>query len=344
MRRYRLLRKSCGLAFCFVAFASFLDSQVDGAHQAEYTQVLVLADRALQDRDYEAAREHYAHANDMAHGHSVDALRGLAWTDLRLEHPDKALENAQAALLLAANNSECGEIHNLIGAILFSEYAADKTQTDKLVASVAEFRAAIQLNAAHAGAYFNLGTALLKEHKDEEGVKMLRKYLELAPDATNAAQVRRLIGDPRLSRGELAPGFTLQGTKGQTISTESLHGRVVLLDFWATWCGPCIASLPEIRKLARQFPDDQFVLVGVNEDEDADAWRKFMMKEDMQWPQSRDQNWDLFHSFGLAPERKIVVPAYVVIDRDGIVLQKIRGLEDASSLAAMVEAALTAAK
>jgi hypothetical protein len=69
-----------------------------------------------------------------------------------------------------------------------------------------------------------------------------------------------------------------------------------------------------------------------------------MAQEDMSWPQSRDQNWDLFHKFGLAPERKIVVPAYVVIDRDGIVLQKIRGLEDASSLGAMVEAALAVGK
>jgi peroxiredoxin/Tfp pilus assembly protein PilF len=341
MRRTQPSRETlCRVFFACFVFVSVLPAQVEEGHQAEYRQELAQADRALQDRDYEVAREHYALANDLARGRSVDALRGLAWAELRLEHPEKSLENAQTALPLAANNAERGEIHNLMGAILFSEYAADKTQTSKLVASIAEFRAAIQLNAEHAGAYFNLGTALLKDHEDEEGVKMLRKYLELAPDAANAAQVSRLISDPRLSRGELAPGFTLQDTKGQTISIDSLHGRVVLLDFWATWCGPCIASLPEIRKLARQFPGDQFVLIGVNEDEDAEAWRKFLVKEDMPWPQSRDQNWDLFHSFGLAPERKIVVPAYVVIDRDGIVLQKIRGLEDASSLAALVEAAL----
>src|SRR5258708_1336959 len=331
--------------FCLLLFlcACFLPAQVDEVHKAEYRQELAQADRALQDRDYELAREHYERANVFAREHSVAALRGMAWANLRLEHPEKALENAQAALSLAANDTERGDLHNLTGPILFSGVVPDQKQTSKLLVSEAEFRSAIQMNPALSGAYFNLGTALLKDRKDAEGVKMLQKYLELTPDAANTSQVRRLIGDPRLSRGELAPNFTLQDTQGHAISTESLHGRVVLLDFWATWCGPCIASLPEIRKLARQFPADQFVLIGVNEDEDVDAWRKFMAKEDMPWPQSRDQNWDLFHNFGLAPERKLVVPAYVVLNGDGIVLQKIRGLEDASSLAAQIEAALEAA-
>jgi peroxiredoxin len=324
--------------------SSLLWAQVEDSRQAEYRQELSAGDRALQDREYESAGRHYQRANGLAHDHSEAALRGMAWANLRLEYPEKSLENALAALALASNDAERGEMHNLIGAILFSEYAANKTKAEKLTACEAEFRRAIDLNPQLAGAYYNLGLALLKLHQDSEGVKMLQKYLDLAPDAANVAQVRRLIADPRLSRGETAPSFTLQDTKGRTVSTDSLHGRVVLLDFWATWCGPCIASLPEIRELAGKFPADQFVLVGVNEDEDAGAWEKFIVRENMPWPQSRDRNWDLFHSFGLAPERKIIVPAYVLIDRDGVVLEKIRGLEDASSLAAMVESVVGAGK
>jgi peroxiredoxin len=251
-----------------------------------------------------------------------------------------ALLDAHAALLLAASDTERGEVHNLMGAIRFSEYMADTTRIDALHASETEFRRAIQLNPNLAGAYFNLGKALLKDSQDADGVKMLRKYLDLAPGAPNAEQVSRLIAYPRLSRGEIAPAFSLRDTTGQTISTESLQGRVVLLDFWATWCGPCLASLPDIRKLAHRFPADQFVLLGVNEDEDSDAWTKFMAKEDMPWPQLRDQNWNLFHAFGLAPEHKIVVPAYIVLDREGLVLHKARGLEDASSLGKEIDAAV----
>ena len=333
-------RQNIRLSLCFALMACVATAQVDDSHQAEYRKELSQADAALQDRDYEAARQHYARANELAHARSVDALRGLAWANLRLEDAQSAQASAQAALALAAGDAERGEIHNLLGAIPYSEYAADNARVDMLRASETEFRSAIRLNPNLAGAYFNLGKALLKDSQDDEGVKLLRKYLELAPDAPNAAQVNRLIANPRLSRGEVAPSFSMRDTNGQTISTESLHGRVVLLDFWASWCGPCIASLPDIRKLAKEFPAGQFTVIGINEDEDAGAWKKFLGKEDMPWPQTRDQNWALFHSFGLAPERKIVVPAYIVLDRDGLVLHKARGLEDASSLTKEIQQAL----
>jgi peroxiredoxin len=333
-------RRVWNTALCFVAGCSLMAAQVDESHRAEYQQELAEADTALRERDYEAARQHYARANDFAHEHSIEALRGLAWAHLRLEDTKTAISKAQAALNLAGNDSERGEIRNLMGAILFSEYVTDKTRVDKLHASETEFRSAIQLNPNLAGAYYNLGMALLKDSHDAEGARMLRKYLELVPAAPNAQQVGRLIADPRLSRGEVAPMFSLRDTSGQIISTESLLGRIVLLDFWASWCGPCIASLPDIRKLAHQYPADQFVLIGINEDEDLEAWRKFLSKQDMPWPQLRDKNWTLFHAFGLAPERKIVVPAYIVLDRDGLVLHKARGLEDASSLTKEIEQAL----
>ena len=57
--------------------------------------------------------------------------------------------------------------------------------------------------------------------------------------------------------------------------------------------------------------------------------------------QCRDKNWTLFHGFGLAPARKIVVPAYIVLDRDGLVLHKARGLEDASSLSKVIQDAIS---
>jgi peroxiredoxin len=315
-------------------------AQVDESREAEYRQEMSQADTALQERDYDAARMHYSRANELAHERSLDALRGLAWAELRLDDTKSALINAQAALSLTTQDTQRGEIHNLLGAILFSEYASDKTRADKLRASGSEFRNAIRLNPRLAGAYFNLGMALLKGSRDEEGIEMLQKYLELAPDAPNTKQVKRLIANPHLSRGEVAPSFSLQDTKGDTISLERLQGRIVLLDFWATWCGPCIASLPDIRRLAHQFPADQFVLIGINEDENADLWRKFLSQEDMPWPQCRDTHWTLFHSFDLAPERKLVVPAYVVLDRDGLVLFKARGLEDAASLTKVVQEAL----
>jgi len=324
------------LSICPVALG-----QVDQPPQDEYQHELSLAGTALEERDYDAAKAHYSRANELTHGHMVEPLRGLAWAELRLDDAQSALTHAQSALTLARNDVERGNIHNLLGAILYSEFISDTTTTSKLEESEKELRSALQFNPRLVGAYFNLGKDLLKESRDEEGVTMLRKYLELVPDAPNRGEVTRLIENPRLSRGELAPSFSLQDTKGETISLSSLHGRIVLLDFWATWCGPCIASLPDIRKLAQQFPADQFALISINEDEDAGAWKKFLANEEMHWPQCRDKAWALFHSFGLAPARRIVVPAYIVLDRDGLVLHKARGLEDASSLSKVVQNAIS---
>ena len=320
----------------------FTVTQVDQSHQAEYQHELSLAETALQERDYEAAKACYSRANELAHEHMVEPLRGLAWAELRLDDAQPAFTDARAALTVASNDVERADIHNLLGAILYSEFISDTTNTSKLEESDKEFRTALQLNPRLVGAYFNLGKDLLKESRDPEGVAMLRKYLELVPDAPNRGEVTRLIENPRLSRGEIAPSFSLQDRKGETISLSSLHGRIVLLDFWATWCAPCIASLPDIRKLAQQFPADQFALVSIDEDEDIEAWRKFLAQESMNWPQCRDQGWTLFHNFGLAPSRRIVVPAYVILDRDGLVLHKARGLEDASSLSKIVQDAISA--
>ena len=335
----RAFGSSCLLLLLSICGAA--PAQVNQSRQADYQRALSLAGTALQDRDYDAAQAHYSRANELAQEHMVEPLRGLAWAELRLDDAASALTHAQAALALASNDTERADIHNLLGAVLYFEFVSDTTRMDKLYESEKEFRSAIQFNPRLAGAYFNLGKDLLKESHDREGVAMLRRYLELVPDTSNRGEVTRLIENPRLSRGELSPNFSLQDTKGATISLATLHGRIVLLDFWATWCGPCMASLPDIRKLARQFPPDQFVLVSINEDEDADAWRTFLTKEEMPWPQCRDKDWALFHGFGLAPARRIVVPAYIVLDRDGLVVHKARGLENASSLSKVVQDALS---
>src|SRR5258708_5781727 len=109
--------------FCLLLFlcACFLPAQVDEVHKAEYRQELAQADRALQDRDYELAREHYERANVFAREHSVAALRGMAWANLRLEHPEKALENAQAALSLAPNATDAPPLPHLTDALLHSQ-------------------------------------------------------------------------------------------------------------------------------------------------------------------------------------------------------------------------------
>src|SRR5438552_14575720 len=104
------------LSLCLLA------AQVDPSHRTEYQQELAQGDTALQERDYRTAQTHYARANELADGKSIDALRRIAWASLRSDDPGAAAKSAHAALSLATTDQERAAVHNLLGAILFSEY------------------------------------------------------------------------------------------------------------------------------------------------------------------------------------------------------------------------------
>lgn len=75
---------------------------------------------------------------------------------------------------------------------------------------------------------------------------------------------------------------------GEPISLEQYKGKVVLLDFWATWCGPCIRELPNVKKVYKDFHDEGFEIVGVSLDKSKKTLETFLKKNDMPWPQIAD--------------------------------------------------------
>ena len=99
---------------------------------------------------------------------------------------------------------------------------------------------------------------------------------ENTPTSTPITTVRPELGKP-------APNFTLKDQSGATVELYQFKGKVVVLDFWATWCAPCIASIPEFKNLWEKYRDEDFVLLSVSADLREKEWRDFITAENMDW-------------------------------------------------------------
>jgi peroxiredoxin len=131
---------------------------------------------------------------------------------------------------------------------------------------------------------------------------------------------------PYIAPGHLAPEFTMTSLSGQEIRLSDFRGKVVLLDFWATWCNACIVELPNVLRTYREFKDQGFEIIGLSLDEDRERLVEFISKQDIGWPQ-------LFDGKGWKMEiaqlyRVSSLPATFLLDRSGTIRYKnVRGSE-----------------
>jgi peroxiredoxin len=113
----------------------------------------------------------------------------------------------------------------------------------------------------------------------------------------------------------MAPPFSVTTLDGGRISLDDLQGKVVLLGFWATWCGPCREALPHIHDIAKKFQGEPLVILSFSLDSDEQAWKEFVAKHEMTWPQYRDGGF----SGSIAKMFSVTaIPHTFTIDADGV--------------------------
>jgi len=126
--------------------------------------------------------------------------------------------------------------------------------------------------------------------------------------------------------GILAPDFLLSDLSGQAISLEENRGRVVLLDFWATWCGPCRMSIPELVKLGEKYSEEKMVILGISLDDarrvSNNQLESFIEKQKINYRILRYDMKILQDYFG---NERVSIPTLFVIDQKGIIRDKIIG-------------------
>lgn len=216
----------------------------------------------------------------------------------------------QAADLKPANEAE---MYNVLGVALYLQ-----NEKESYEQAVVALQKAIELsNGKVVKAYYNLGFALIKAGKEQEGISVLKKFIELDPEAQEASQARAVIGNLKMVDARVAPAFVVKSSTGDELSLEKLRGKVVLLDFWASWCVPCRIDMPEVRKIWKKYSGDRFTIVGINLDSNRPAFDAYIKAESVTWPQYYDgQGW------GNAISRKYgvyAIPHTVLIDQEGVI-------------------------
>ncbi len=114
--------------------------------------------------------------------------------------------------------------------------------------------------------------------------------------------------------GKLAPDFTLNGLDGQEVSLSDLRGKPVLLNFWATWCGPCRIEMPFLQEIYEKWTDKELVLLAVNLHEDPDKVREFVEGAGFSFPVLLTTGNEVPLSYNVRN-----IPATFFIDADGVI-------------------------
>jgi peroxiredoxin len=124
--------------------------------------------------------------------------------------------------------------------------------------------------------------------------------------------------------GEPAPNFQLRDMNGQAVSLSDLRGKIVLVNFWATWCGPCRIEMPAMERLYRVYDRKDFEILAVSTDAQGVAvTRPFQQENHLTFPILHDADFRVGLSYGAR-----TLPMTFMVDRQGIVRQQIFGARD----------------
>jgi thiol-disulfide isomerase/thioredoxin len=229
---------------------------------------------------------------------------------------------------------------------------------EKLLKAVAEKSADKETKGT---ALFLRGYVLAQKVDDEEDDKkiaelvkqataLLEEATKLAPDAKigrsqtvaklAAGELESLKAVLALGVGKAAPAVASKTLDGKDVKLADYKGKVVLLDIWATWCGPCRAMIPHEREMAEKLKDKPFVLVSVSADDKKETLEKFLEKEKMPWVHWWNEGPD---SEVLKKYRVKAFPTLYLIDHAGVVRHKWIGNPGHEKIEAAVEELVKAA-
>lgn len=315
--RFRLMVVALFLMFA----AAVASAQQSPPPDPAFVQQYQAGRTALEAGKNQNAIDAFKQANKMAHRPCAECFLGMAVAYTRMARLSDATDSCNKAVATATSDEARASAHTLKGKALLSiDLGPAGDYNKQLLQAEQEFRAAVELQPKDPVAHLDLATALIRQKKDDAAKVELEQCLALNPPANVADTARQFMANPRLGREALAPEFEVKTLQGEAISLKQLAGKIVVLDFWATWCPPCRASVGELKELTKKYPNT-VELISVSADQQEGQWRSFVADKKMMWPQYIDSDGHMRQTF-----RVNSFPTYIVIDGDGFVKQRITGL------------------
>jgi thiol-disulfide isomerase/thioredoxin len=320
--RSRAIERVCG-ALVLLAVAGGTTGQAARAGQAKDAIAQAMADGEVYEskKKYELALDAYHKADKLSHHTSAEALLKIALIEKMAGLLPDAANDAKKAISAAGSDIRQSNDARLMRATLLASMA-NKPTDNKLKEAETELRNSIALEPSQAVAHFNLAMVLFKQERDTDGLAEMQTFLTLpgaSPSMTSEA--RKIIANPLRARTPFTPGFSFRTRENEKISNTSLRGKVILLDFWGTWCPPCRESVPMLKNIQRKYAAKPFQLVSISSDDDEDVWRTFVQAQHMDWSEYLDSSSELQEAFKVDS-----FPTYIVVDKDGVIRLRQSGL------------------
>ncbi|MCY4403021.1 MAG: redoxin family protein [Candidatus Poribacteria bacterium] len=276
------------------------------------------------------------HENQPFECHNLSFAYKVYWSsgvykpDEMYETVEEAIEVLEKGLQRQADNENFFHFYTTL-ARLYIEVGREKDVQDL----VNRFKTIMRQNSISDN--FRLGSILEITNQHEEVLKVFEKLEKRHPDnlyvLDKLIQIHEKLGNSVIASeyrkktdpmsalvGKVVPDFTDIDLNGKLISLQQFRGKVVLLDFWAVWCPPCIVEMPNVKKVYDTYKDQGFDIIGVSLDTDETRLRNYLKTNDIPWRQIfSGQKWNS----PLAKQYHIrSIPAPWLIARDGTLISR----------------------
>jgi thiol-disulfide isomerase/thioredoxin len=292
----------------------FAQERADGPTDEKAKKTYREAQDYLRQRKLESALDAFKKADKQDGGHCRSCRQQMIKLGSELQDW-KVAEAAAQEEIAEAKGDDLALAHYDFGMIIMKQ-ALMKNKKELFSRVHDEMTKALEAQPRFPQALFVDGRVLAHMDQDDAAKAQFQKYVAMRPESDpQRERALRYISQPELARARMAPAFAVTTLDGQHISMDQLKGKVVLLDFWATWCGPCREALPHMKKIAKNFEGQPLVILSISLDTDEQKWKDFIEKNGMNWMHYRDGGFE-------GPISKMfnveAIPHTFTIDPDGV--------------------------